>query len=62
MLAICAASFIGFLCIYNKLRLAVAIIKTAAIFVKDEFLIILVPPVSAVFLFGLWIWWIITAM
>jgi hypothetical protein len=62
MIGIIAASVIGFLCIFNKLRLAVAIIKTAAVFIKDEFLIILVPPVSAIFLFALWIWWIFTAV
>lgn len=62
MVGILGLAIIGFICIFNKLRLAVAVIKTAAIFVRDEFLIILVPPVSAIFTFGLWIWWIFTAM
>jgi hypothetical protein len=62
MLGVLGVSVFGFLCIFNKLRLAVAIIKTAALFIKDEFLIILVPPVSAIFVFALWIWWIFTAM
>jgi len=62
MCGIVAASIIGFLCIFNKIRLAIAIIKTAAIFIKDEFLIILSPPIASIFLAGLYLWWIFTAM
>jgi hypothetical protein len=46
----------------SKIKLAIAIIKTAAIFVRDNFLIILVPPVIAIYVGILWIWWIISAM
>jgi len=35
MYGIIALSIIGFGCIYKKIKLAIAIIKTAAIFVKD---------------------------
>ena len=47
---------------YSKIKLAVAIIKTASIFVKDEILITLLPIFTALFTIGLWIWWIITAV
>jgi choline transporter-like protein 2/4/5 len=62
MLAICIGSLIGFACIFNKLRLAIAVIKTAAIFLKDEFLIIFLPPVTSVLVVILWIWWLLTAV
>jgi choline transporter-like protein 2/4/5 len=55
-------SFFGFLCVFSKIKLAVAIIKTASIFVKDEILITLLPIFTALFTIGLWIWWIITAV
>ena len=47
---------------FSKIKLAVAIIKTASIFVKDEILITLLPIFTALFTIGLWIWWIITAV
>jgi hypothetical protein len=48
--------------VFSKIKLAVAIIKTASIFVKDEILITLLPIFTALFTIGLWIWWIITAV
>jgi hypothetical protein len=42
--------------------MAIAIIKTAALFVNDNFLIVGVPPVIAIWVGILWIWWIISAM
>lgn len=62
MYGIIGLSIIGLGCIFNKLRLAIAIIKTAAVFVKDEFLVILVPPVTALFVAALWFWWVYTAL
>ena len=62
MLAIIAGCIIGFLCMFNKIRLAIAIIKTAAVFLKDQFLIVLVPPATAVFVSALWVWWLLTAV
>lgn len=47
---------------FNKIRLAIAVIKTATLFVKDNFSIILVPPVIAVALAILWVWWIISVI
>lgn len=62
LIAIFVLSLVGLACIFNKIRLAIAIIKTAAIFVRDQFLVILVPPVITVFVAGLWFWWILTAV
>jgi hypothetical protein len=52
----------AFICMFNKIRLAIAVIKTATLFVRDNFLIILVPPVIAIVLLILWIWWIISVV
>jgi hypothetical protein len=62
MIAIEVVLFLIFVCWFGKIRLAIAIIKTAAVFLKDEFLIILVPPVSAIFVAALWVWWLLTAI
>ncbi|CAD8110212.1 unnamed protein product [Paramecium sonneborni] len=61
MYGICAFAVIGLICIFNKIRLAIAVIKTAAMCVKDHFLLIFVPQVTAIVLAGLWFWWIYTA-
>ena len=61
-MAIWGLSLIGFFCIYNKIRLAIAIIKTAAIFIRDTFSIILVPPVISIGTGALWAGWIYTAI
>lgn len=60
--AIWGLSLIGLFCILDKIRLAIAVIKTAALFVRDEFEIILVPPVIAVCVGVLWVWWIISVV
>lgn len=46
----------------EKIRLAIAIVKTAAVFVKDEYEIIIIPPIIAIFTAILWVWWIISVM
>lgn len=52
----------GLFCVLDKIKLAIAVIKTAALFVRDEFEIILVPPIIAVAVGILWVWWIISVM
>jgi beta-lactamase regulating signal transducer with metallopeptidase domain len=60
--AIWVLSVIGLFCIMEKIKLAIAVIKTAALFVRDEFEIILIPPIIAFWVGVLWVWWIISAM
>ncbi|KAM3134855.1 hypothetical protein pb186bvf_013024 [Paramecium bursaria] len=62
MYALIVLSMIALGCIFRKLQLAVAVIKTAALCVKDNFLLILVPPITSIFVAALWFWWIYTAM
>jgi len=47
---------------FNKIRLAIAIIKTATLFVKDNFSIIGVPPVFGLFIAVFFVWWIISVV
>lgn len=60
--AIWGLSLIGFFCMFEKIKLAIAVIKSAALFVRDNFLIILVPIAITIWVGLLWFWWIITAM
>jgi len=53
---------IGFLCMFNKIRLAIAIIKTATIFVGDVPLVMLVPPIFTIFTAIFWTFWIFGAV
>ena len=57
-----ALSLFGLFCMYHKIRLAIAVIKTAAIFVRDNFLILYVPIVFSVILGLFWLWWIASAV
>lgn len=55
-------SVIIFLCIFNKIRLAIGIIKTATKYVNDNFSVMLVPPITAILIGILWVWWIISVI
>lgn len=55
-------SFIIFLCIFNKIRLAIGIIKTATLYVADNFSVMLLPPIMAIVLAILWVWWIFSVV
>jgi len=56
------ATFIAVLCLFNRIRLAIAILKAAADYVKETPSVFLVPPVTIVFLLGLYAYWGITAV
>lgn len=48
---------ITFLCLYNRIRLAVAIIKSAALFVAEVKSVFFVPPVITFFNMLFMAWW-----
>lgn len=56
---IAAISFLGLLSILNDIKLAIAIIKTATIYVTDIPTAMLVPPVSAVVNACWWAIWLV---
>lgn len=56
---IAGLSFIGLLCMWKNIRLAIAIIKTATLFVMETPLVMLVPPLFAIFVVVWWGVWIV---
>ncbi|EAR87511.1 plasma-membrane choline transporter (macronuclear) [Tetrahymena thermophila SB210] len=50
---------ITFLCLFNRIRLAIAIIKSAALFVGEVKTSFLVPPVVTIFCMLFTAWWIV---
>jgi len=50
---------IGFFFMFGNIKLAIAIIKTAADCVKDNMLMMVVPPVMSIFVFAFWGAWVI---
>jgi hypothetical protein len=59
MIVIGVLSFFGLLCYFNRIRMAIAVIKSAALFVMEVPSIMLVPPVFTVLVMGYWGLWII---
>ena len=62
LFAATAVLLIVFLCMFRNIKLAIAIIKTAAICVKDNILIMAVPPVFVVLVAIFWVLWIYGAI
>lgn len=62
LFAIVGVSFIGFLCMYRNIKLAIAIIKTATSYVAETPLVMLVPPIFVIINCGFWVFWIIFAI
>mmetsp|Transcript_123575 Transcript_123575/g.174184 ORF Transcript_123575/g.174184 Transcript_123575/m.174184 type:complete len:146 (-) Transcript_123575:109-546(-) len=56
--AIAGISIILIFCFRNKIRLAIAIIKTATLYVKDVPTSFLVPPLFTIALICWWVFWI----
>lgn len=52
-------SFIGLFCIWNSITLAIAVIKSAAVFMGDTPLILLLPPCITLFILFYWALWIV---
>jgi len=50
------------LCLFNRIRLAIAIIKAASDFVKDTWAVFLVPPMAILVLVAFYIYWGITSV
>jgi len=50
-------TFLAVLCLYSRIRLAIAIMKAAADYIKDTPLIMLVPPVTVVILICFFTYW-----
>lgn len=46
--------FLIFCCLFRNIRLAIAIIKTAAVCVKDNLMMLIVPPALSVWVL---LWW-----
>jgi len=61
VLAFCAAitfiMLIVVLCSYKKIKLVIAILKTAAVFMGDTPLILILPPVFAIITLLFWLFW-----
>ncbi|CAD8120069.1 unnamed protein product [Paramecium sonneborni] len=55
-------SIIAFICIFNKIRLAIGVVKTATLYVKDNFSVMIVPPIIGICLGILWVWWIVSVV
>lgn len=58
MAGILAICLIGFFCMFDKIRLAIAIIKTATVYVRDVPLALLVPPVFTILNALFWLAWL----
>lgn len=59
---IAGVSFIIFVCSINKIRLAIAIIKSAAIFIKDVPSALIVPIIVGALMVAFWAFWISMAI
>lgn len=57
-----ALSFCFVLCAFNKIRIAIAIVKTASLFISDVKSVLLVPPIFIVFFAAFWAFWISAAL
>lgn len=60
--AIDGLCFFIFLCIFNKIRLAIAIIKSATLYMKDVPTSMLVPPLIMIFIGVWWAFWVFGAV
>jgi len=52
-------SIIVFICMFNSIKLSIAIIRTACVAIKDMPLMFLIPPIFTIILAVYWIWWMI---
>ena len=59
-MALIGVSVIAFFILFNKIRLAIAIIKSASVFLIDEPYSLLVPPIFAIITILYWAFWIVS--
>jgi len=55
-------SALAVLCLYNRIRLAIAILKAAADYVRNTLSVFLVPPVICLILVAFYVYWTITSV
>jgi len=60
--AIAGASIVMVLCLFGRIRLAIAILKAAADYVKETLIVFLVPIVAVLILAAFFAYWAITAV
>lgn len=49
---------LGCICMYHKIKFAIQVIKCAAHWIRDNFLVVLVPPIMGIITIGYWALWI----
>jgi len=60
--AISGGSAVMVLCLYSRIKLAIAILKAAADYVKETMIVFLVPVVAVIFLAAWFAYWAVTAV
>jgi len=60
--AVAAGSALMVLCLYSRIKLAIAILKAAADYVKETMIVFLVPVVAVLFLAAWFAYWAVTAV
>lgn len=60
MIAIAGLSLFSFICYFQRIRMAIAVVKSAAVFVVETPSVILVPPIFIVITMGFWALWIVS--
>lgn len=58
LIAVFILSIVAFICYFNRIRLAIAVIKTASLYVMEVPFSLMVPPFIAIFLVIFWLLWI----
>lgn len=58
LIVITGISILALLCYFSRIRMAIAIIKTAALFVMEVPTVMFVPPVFTIIVMGFWALWI----
>lgn len=59
MATVLLVSFIGVFCIWNSINLAIAVIKSAAVFIGDTPMILLLPPTITIITLAYWALWMV---
>eukprot|EP00825_Cyclidium_porcatum_P019462 TRINITY_DN220_c0_g1_i3.p1 TRINITY_DN220_c0_g1~~TRINITY_DN220_c0_g1_i3.p1 ORF type:complete len:664 (-),score=98.29 TRINITY_DN220_c0_g1_i3:141-2132(-) len=62
VIGVIAVSLIGLCCLYRNIKLAIAVIKTATVYVVDVPLVMFVPIFFTIITAGWWAFWIVTIL
>ena len=60
MIAFAGLSTFSFICYFQRIRMAIAVFNSAAVFMVEIQSVILVPPVFIVITIGFWALWIVS--